>query len=126
MANYLAKFCPHLSALSEPLRRLTDDNAEFLWSSEHDSTFQTIKQVIASAPVLRYYNEMRKSLLKLTVVITVLEQSCYKEVNQLRLPPEHYQKQNKITLRWKKSVWPLRLLATTLINTYMAGNTSLC
>ena len=50
MANYLAKFCPHLSALSEPLRRLTDDNAEFLWSSEHDSTFKTIKQVIARAP----------------------------------------------------------------------------
>ncbi len=56
VTNYLAKFCPHLSAVSEPLRRLTEENAEFVWSKEHDRTFQTIKQMFVNAPVLRYYS----------------------------------------------------------------------
>jgi transposase InsO family protein len=56
MTNYLAKFCPHLSTVSEPLRRLTDESAEFVWSEQHESTFKTIKTMMATAPVLRYYS----------------------------------------------------------------------
>ena len=56
MINYLAKFCPHLSTVSEPLRRLTDEKVDFVWSGQHEKTFKSIQQMIASAPVLRYYS----------------------------------------------------------------------
>ncbi len=55
MANYLAKFCPNLSDVCEPLRRLTVEHAEFVWDREQETAFNTIKQMIATAPVLRYY-----------------------------------------------------------------------
>ncbi len=35
MVNYLAKFCPHLSTVSEPLRNLTVDGVPFIWSESH-------------------------------------------------------------------------------------------
>ena len=32
------------------------DKTAFIWSKEHDRAFNTIKQMIATAPILRYYN----------------------------------------------------------------------
>lgn len=35
MVTYLAKFMPHLSQMTEPLRRLEDKNVEFQWLEQH-------------------------------------------------------------------------------------------
>ncbi|CAB3996545.1 Hypothetical predicted protein, partial [Paramuricea clavata] len=43
--NNLAKFLPHLSEVSEPLR----------WDCTHDQAFATIKHLITEPPVLKYY-----------------------------------------------------------------------
>lgn len=45
--NYLAKFLPHLSQLSEPLRQLTKE--------DNDTAFSEIKKLITTPPVLKYY-----------------------------------------------------------------------
>jgi len=54
--NYLAKFLPRLSDISEPLRRLADRDVIWDWQSSQEEAFMKIKQLVTQAPVLRYYN----------------------------------------------------------------------
>ena len=56
VVTYLAKFMPRLSAVCEPLRRLTDKDVMFDWMPHHDEALDTIKQLITQAPVLQYYD----------------------------------------------------------------------
>ena len=54
--NYLSRFMPTISEVSEPLRKLTERNALFVWESQQEEAFQTIKNMISSTPVLKYYD----------------------------------------------------------------------
>lgn len=56
MVNYLAKFLPLLSDMTEPLRRLDDKEVEWCWLEQHQKAFTTIKKYLADAPVLKYYD----------------------------------------------------------------------
>lgn len=56
MVNYLAKFLPLLSDMTEPLRRLDDKEVEWCWLEQHQKVFTTIKQYLADALVLKYYD----------------------------------------------------------------------
>lgn len=56
MVNYLAKFCPHLSDSCEVLRQLTHKDVIWEWTDIQETAFVKIKEMIASAPVLKYYN----------------------------------------------------------------------
>ncbi len=56
MVMYLSKFLNGLSSVCEPLRRLTHKDATWLWSSEHDETFEKIKGMVSSTPLLKYFN----------------------------------------------------------------------
>ena len=60
MVNYLKKFSPVLSELSEPLRRLCKSGVKWAWESEQQSAFGSIKQVIMSLPVLAYFDKTKK------------------------------------------------------------------
>ena len=53
--NYLSKFCPLLSTVTQPLRNLTKDDVQFLWSAKHQHTFNAAKALATSAPCLTYY-----------------------------------------------------------------------
>lgn len=55
MTNYLAKFLPNLSDVSEPLRQLTRKENDFSWSKIHDKAFEDIKKLVSSLPLLKYY-----------------------------------------------------------------------
>ena len=56
MVNYLAKFAPNLSTICEPLRRLMDKDVEYDWQARHDKAFSEMKQLIARAPILQFYD----------------------------------------------------------------------
>ena len=47
---------PTISEVSEPLRKLTEKSAMFVWESQQEEAFQTIKGMISSTPVLKYYD----------------------------------------------------------------------
>ena len=47
---------PKLSEVSEPLRTLTEKNVMFMWESQQEEAFQTGKNMITTAPVLKYYD----------------------------------------------------------------------
>lgn len=50
--NYLSRFMPTISEVSEPLRKLTEKNALFVWESQQEEAFQTIKKLDTSAQIL--------------------------------------------------------------------------
>ena len=60
MVNYLKKFSPVLSELSEPLRRLCKSGVEWAWESKQQNSFEAIKRVITTLLVLAYFNKTKK------------------------------------------------------------------
>ena len=67
MVNYLKKFSPFLSELSEPLRRLCKSGVKWAWESEQQNAFKTIKQVIMTLPVLAYFDKTKKHTIQCNV-----------------------------------------------------------
>ena len=56
LAQYLAKFLPHLSDITKLLRELTRNDTDWMWESSQQNAVDTLKKAVASTPVLRYYN----------------------------------------------------------------------
>ena len=56
MLNYLSPYCPNLSSCIQPLRNLTQEGVEFLWSATQQTAFDQSKRMIAEAPTLMYYD----------------------------------------------------------------------
>jgi len=54
--NYLAKFLPGLSDVMEPIRQLTRREVPWNWSKAQEEALNTVKQLMANAPVLRYFD----------------------------------------------------------------------
>ena len=56
MVNYLAKFLPLLSDMTELLQRLKDKAVDWCWLAQHQKAFTTVKEYLAKVPVLKYYD----------------------------------------------------------------------
>ncbi len=56
MVKYLSKFIPNFSQISAPLRLLTEKETEWHWNEEQEKGFQKLKDAIANAPVLSYFD----------------------------------------------------------------------
>ena len=56
MVNYLAKFLPRSSKLTEPLRRLEEKEVEWCCLEQHRKVFDTVKHYLAEASDLKYYD----------------------------------------------------------------------
>lgn len=56
LANYLNKFIPDLATLDEPLRQLTRKGCAFVWTEQHQQSFEQIKAAMANAGSLGFFN----------------------------------------------------------------------
>jgi len=61
--NYHGKFVPNLSAKTEPLRRLMDQDKAWYWGPEQDKAWQVLKDTLSSEPILKYYDPNRETLI---------------------------------------------------------------
>ncbi|GBL84994.1 Retrovirus-related Pol polyprotein from transposon 17.6 [Araneus ventricosus] len=57
MVNFLSKFIPNVSAVTSPLRVLLKKDIEFQWNHEQETSFEEIKRLISSTPVLKVFND---------------------------------------------------------------------
>ena len=64
MVNYLSKFTPRLSELAECLCDLICVHVPYQWGTEHSEAFKSIKQGIVQAPVLKYYDSKKPTVLQ--------------------------------------------------------------
>ena len=54
--NHLSKLLSKLSTLCESLRELTKKEVDWVWNDKQATAFETIKNMVIKAPVLRYYD----------------------------------------------------------------------
>ncbi|XP_073277711.1 uncharacterized protein [Primulina huaijiensis] len=57
LAGYYRKFVEGFSSIATPLTKLTQKNSKFNWSEECEKSFQTLKEKLASTPVLVLHTE---------------------------------------------------------------------
>lgn len=62
--KYVAKFVENMSTITAPLRELTKDNVPFEWNEEHEDAFNKLKAVIASEPILAYYDKKKQCIIQ--------------------------------------------------------------
>lgn len=63
MIGYLTKFIPNLAQATVPLRKLLSNKAEWMWSENEEQCFERLKALVASAPVLAYFDTEKKTVL---------------------------------------------------------------
>lgn len=56
LVTYLGKFIQNLSELTAPLRELLNKDTAWSWQEPQQKAFETIKKVITSTPVLKFYD----------------------------------------------------------------------
>ena len=64
MVNYLSTYCPNLSTTIRPLTDLTKKDMPFSWSETQQTAFIRTKELIASAPVLRFFDPKKPVTLR--------------------------------------------------------------
>jgi len=92
--TYLARFLPTLAEIVGPLRPQTEKDAMFVWQKDQDTAFKTVKELVATAPVLRYYESVKQSPYSVMHLRRGLGLPCYSKDNQLLLHPGACQRQN--------------------------------
>lgn len=63
LVTYVSRFIPDLATLSHPLRELLKSSRQFMWLSEHDQSFDSLKRQIGSVEHLGYYDPKDDTLL---------------------------------------------------------------
>jgi hypothetical protein len=56
LCTYYRRFVPHFADVARPLHRLTEENCEFAWTEECQRSFEKLKQLLTSTPILAYPN----------------------------------------------------------------------
>ena len=54
LTSYYRKFIPNFATICKPLHKLTEKISSFVWSEQCQNAFDSIKQLLTSAPVLSY------------------------------------------------------------------------
>ncbi|GFO36838.1 Pol polyprotein [Plakobranchus ocellatus] len=62
--NYMTKFTPNLSKISEPIRKLLKKDSQFVWEHEQAKSFEEIKNALTSEKTLGYFNPNEKITLE--------------------------------------------------------------
>jgi len=52
MAGYYRRFIPDFSKVSKPIIELLKNQTKFVWSSECNEAFKTLKKLLTTAPIL--------------------------------------------------------------------------
>ena len=61
MANYSSKYIQDYTTITAPLRELTKKNVKFKWTYQHQQAFETLTQVLTSAPVMAYFDVTKET-----------------------------------------------------------------
>lgn len=56
LVNFSARFIPNLASSAEPLHRLTRRETPFVWGTEQQAAFDTLKSSLANAETLAYFD----------------------------------------------------------------------
>ena len=87
MVNYLSPYCQNLSTVIRPLTELTKTDVAFIWSSIQQTAFDGAKRLIASTPVLQYFDQKKQVILQVDASEKGLGGTLLQKNNQDQLLP---------------------------------------
>ena len=64
IVTYLAPFIPQLSQKTATIRDLLKNDSEFQWNASHQQAFNAVKEAIAKATTLAYYDPMKETTIQ--------------------------------------------------------------
>lgn len=64
MAQYMSRFLPDLAGTLEPIRALTRKDTPFVWSTECESAFDTLKKNLSESPCLAYFDVSKEVVIQ--------------------------------------------------------------
>ena len=56
MSNYSSQYIRDYATLTEPLRRLTHKDTQFVWGAAQEEAYQTLTTALLSSPVISYFD----------------------------------------------------------------------
>lgn len=56
LIGYYRRFIPNLSKIEQPINNLLKKNTPFVWTSEHQFAFETLRDSLCNEPILQYPN----------------------------------------------------------------------
>ena len=59
MVKYLSAYIPNESIITAPMRTLLRKDVAWQWEHEHDTALEQVKNALAKAPVLQFYDVKR-------------------------------------------------------------------
>lgn len=62
--NFLRSYIPNVSTVTQPIRELLKADAAWNWGPEQNEAMDRIKQILTSAPVLKYYDVNKDIILQ--------------------------------------------------------------
>ena len=77
LVGFSATFIPDFSTTAEPLRKIARKRKTFLWGEEQKKSFQNLKEQIARAPVLAYFDKEARTQIIADAVRLDLELYLY-------------------------------------------------
>ncbi|VDI15406.1 Hypothetical predicted protein [Mytilus galloprovincialis] len=63
MTNYVGRFIPNYSTITEPLRRLTKQDSKWEWTSEQQESFDKLKNELVADRVMSYFDPNKETML---------------------------------------------------------------
>ncbi|MES9882663.1 MAG: RNase H-like domain-containing protein [Sedimenticola sp.] len=61
MTNYVSRFIPNYSTITEPLRRLTRESEPWVWTDSQQNAFETLKKTLSSDTVIAYFDPSKET-----------------------------------------------------------------
>ncbi|MEE4247203.1 MAG: reverse transcriptase domain-containing protein, partial [Kangiellaceae bacterium] len=63
LLNYYARFIPNMADVMNPLYKLLKNDSKWIWTDAHDRALETVKNHIASEPILAHYDQKSEIVL---------------------------------------------------------------
>ena len=120
--NYLAKFLPNISTVSEPLQRLSCKNASWTWQSEQETAFKKTKQLVTAAPVLQFYDVTKEVTTQCDTSSSGLGAVMMQDGHPIASASKALTTTARNYAQIEKECWALYLHAQNLINIYIWPN----
>ena len=85
MVTYLSKYVKNFSNIYAPLRELLEKNTEWCWEKEQEDSFNELKHLGTTAPVLQYYSSKKDIVMSVDASSKVLGATLLQEGKPIQL-----------------------------------------
>ena len=92
MTQYMSRFLPDLAETLEPIRALTQKDTPFVWPTECENAFATLKKILSESPCLAYFDATKEVVIQVDsskhgIGAVLLQEGCPAEYTSRAFSP---------------------------------------